>query len=112
MPIWFCGVEEVWTFFAAPLVPTQCYFSATIKRSQVESHGVSVWESETDCNCIPVPPPPSSPPSRIYFCGLPAVWHFFDHELSSSTCYYSYSLTRIDVMSQGVDVSPPSFPTF
>lgn len=102
--IWFCGVEEVWTFFAAPLVPTQCYFSATIKRAEVEAQGVTVWAAESDCSCIPAPPPPSTPPSRIYFCGLPAVWHFFDHELSSTTCYYSYSLSRIDVMSQGVDV--------
>jgi len=65
---------------------------------------VTVWDAESDCSCIPAPPPPASPPSRIYFCGLPAVWHFFDHELSSTTCYYSYSLSRIDVMSQGVDV--------
>jgi len=90
--------------FAAPLVPTQCYFSATIKQSEVEAQGVIVWASEADCSCIPAPPPPASPPSRIYFCGLPAVWHFFDHPLIATTCYYSYSLTRIDVMSQGVDV--------
>ncbi|KAL1520313.1 hypothetical protein AB1Y20_021904 [Prymnesium parvum] len=102
--IWFCGVKEVWPFFAAPLVPTQCYFSATINREEVEAHGVSVWEAKSDCSCIPAPPPPVSPPSRIYFCGLPAVWHFFENPLLPTTCYYSYSLTRIEVMSQGVDV--------
>lgn len=101
--IWFCGVADVWPFFAAPLVPTQCYFSATIRREELEPRGVQVWESQAECSCIPAPPPP---PGRIYFCGLPAVWHFFDTELSPTTCYYSYSLTYFAVMSQGVDVSP------
>lgn len=32
------------------------------------------------------------------------VWHFFDHAISPTTCYYSYSITRIEVMSEGVNV--------
>ena len=36
-------------------------------------------------------------------CAL-QVWHFFDHTISPTTCYYSYSITRIEVMSEGVNV--------
>lgn len=63
-----------------------------------------MYDREEDCRCIPGPPPPAHPPERIYFCGDPAVWHFFDHNISPTTCYYSYSLTRIEVMSEGVNV--------
>ena len=104
MARWFCGVPTVWEFFSAPLIPERCYFSATITRAQLESHGVEVYDREEDCQCVPAPPPPASPPEKIYFCGHPAVWHFFDHNISPTTCYYSYSITRIEVMSEGVNV--------
>ena len=104
--VWFCGVEAAWTFFAAPLLPTKCYFSATLTRSELEKAGVTVWDNKADCACIPMPPPPSSPPSEIYFCGLPAVQRFFEETLNPTQCYFSYKLTRIQVMSEGVDVFP------
>ena len=103
-PRWFCGVPTVWEFFSAPLTPERCYLTATISREDLEFRGAKVYDREEDCRCIPAPPPPSPPAEKIYFCGLPAVWHFFDHDISPNTCYYSYSLTRIEVMSEGVDV--------
>ena len=101
---WFCGVEAAWQFFSAPLLPERCYFSATLQRPDLEEAGVAVFGAQSECSCIPKPPPPASPPSEIYFCGLPAVQQFFEQELNPSQCYYSYTLTRIQVMSQGVDV--------
>ena len=102
--IWFCGVEPTWQFFAAPLLPLRCYFSASITRSDMEAAGVRIFDTEDQCDCIPSPPAPASPPSEIYFCGLPAVQQFFPKQLVPTQCYYSWKLTRIQVMSQGVDV--------
>ena len=106
--IWFCGVEAAWQFFSAPLLPLRCYFSATLTQAEMEAAGVTVFADQSDCNCIPKPPPPASPPSEIYFCGLPAVQQFFEQDLEPTQCYYSYILTRIQVMSQGVDVRTTS----
>ena len=146
MSVWFCGKPQVWSFFSAPLLPTRCYFSATISRESLEKAGVTVWDSEDDCSCIPAPAAPPPPPgSAIFFCGLPEVraartppasaprhlaphlpsasaraaqvWHFFDYPIQPTSCYYSHSIGRIDVMSLGVDVrarrppGPPVSPT-
>ena len=90
---------------AAPLLPTKCYFSASISAKEMDEVGVAVFDSKDECGCIPHPPPPAAPPSEIYFCGLPAVQRFFDSPLDPTQCYYSFALTRIEVMSQGVNVS-------
>ena len=71
--VWFCGVEPAWQFFAAPLLPLRCYFSAALTREELEEAGVTVFDSKDACNCIQPPPAPASPPAAIYFCGLPAV---------------------------------------
>ena len=60
--VWFCGTEPTWKFFAAPLLPLRCYFSATLKRSELEDVGVTVYAKEAECDCIPSPPAPASPP--------------------------------------------------
>lgn len=104
MPSWFCGVPAVWHLFASPLNPRLCYFSATIERSTLEAQFISVWDRKEDCRCVPDPAPPPPPPQQIFFCGERGVWHFFDHPLEPRTCYSSFHLTRIEVMSQGVDV--------
>ena len=39
---------------------------------------MQVWDSEAGCDCIPQPPPPSSPPSTIYFCGKAEVQPLFE----------------------------------
>ena len=80
--IWFCGLEPTWQFFAAPLLPLRCYFSATLKQSDLDAVGVRTFADESECDCIPPPPAPASPPSEIYFCGLPAVQQFFEQELN------------------------------
>jgi hypothetical protein len=102
--IWFCGVQASWEFFSAPLIPTRCYFSATLTKATLNGAGVQVWDSEAGCDCIPQPPPPSSPPSTIYFCGKAEVQPLFEAPIFPTRCYYSSQLTRIQVMSHGVNV--------
>lgn len=104
MPSWFCGVPAVWHLFASPLNPQLCYFSASIERSTLQAHNINVWDRKEECRCVPDPPAPPPPPQEIFFCGQPGVWKFFDHHLEPRTCYSSFHLTRIEVMSQGVDV--------
>ena len=101
--IWFCGVQASWEFFSAPLIPTRCYFSATLTKATLNGAGVQVWDSEAGCDCIPQPPPPSSPPSTIYFCGKAEVQPLFEAPIFPTRCYYSSQLTRIQVMSHGVN---------
>ena len=99
MPVYFCGKAEVWHFFSAPLIPTRCYFSATITRAELEQVGVQVWADEDDCSCVPSPPP-------VYFCGQSEVWHLFDYPISPTKCYYSYTISRAEVESLGATVRP------
>ena len=104
MPLWFCGKRSAWHFFAAPLNPTRCYFTSTISQDALEQKGLVVWQDKHQCDCTPAPPPPASPPAAIYFCGQQEVWHLFDYQVSPTKCYYSSTISRIDVMRLGVDV--------
>ena len=78
----------------------------------LQARSIRVWDTEEQCACVLPPPPPSPPPAGIYFCGKPAVWHFFDYTINPHTCYVSFDISRLEVMSLGVDVSraPPPLP--
>lgn len=105
---WFCGppADVVADLFSklGQFDPKKCYYTASISKEELEARSIRVWDTEEQCACVLPPPPPSPPPAGIYFCGKPAVWHFFDYTINPHTCYVSFDISRLEVMSLGVDV--------